>query len=64
MVILGIFSRKPMGSFMIIASGLALLAFILSQAALLPAMVGPLRMDLLLMIILTISASCNYLIRH
>jgi SSS family solute:Na+ symporter len=64
MVILGIFSRKPMGSFMIIVSGLALLAFILSQAAVLPGMIGPLRMDLLLMIILAVSACCNYLVRQ
>ena len=63
LVILGIFSRKPQGIFMIVASGLGLLAFILSLAGVLPGTVGALRMDLFLMILLTASAGINYLIR-
>lgn len=64
LVILGIFSRKPMGLLMIVASALALLTFILSQAGLIAAMVGPLRMDLFLMISLTCLALTNYFIRN
>ena len=63
LVILGIFSRKPQGIFMIVASGLGILAFILSLAGVLPGTVGALRMDLFLMILLTASAGTNYLIR-
>lgn len=61
LVILGILSKKSMGYFMIIVSGLGLISFILSQASVLPSMVGPLRMDLFLMIILSLSAAGNYL---
>ena len=57
LVILGIFSKKPMGIFMIVISGLGLAAFILSQAGVLPGKVGPLRMDLFLMIVL---AFCGF----
>jgi SSS family solute:Na+ symporter len=64
LVILGIFSRKPMGLLMIVASAVALLTFILSQAGLITATVGPLRMDLFLMIGLTCLALANYLIRN
>ncbi len=64
LVILGIFSRKPQGIFMIVMSGIGLLLFILSQAGVLPGTVGPLRMDLFLMILLTACALTNYLIRR
>jgi SSS family solute:Na+ symporter len=64
LVILGIFSRKPQGIFMVVMSGLGLLLFILSQAGVLPGTVGMLRMDLLLMILLTASAIMNYLIKR
>ncbi len=64
LVILGIFSRKPQGIFMIVVSGLGLLAFILSQAGVLPGTLGPLRMDLSLMILLTTCALSNYLIKN
>jgi len=64
LVILGIFSRKPQGIFMIVVSGLGLLAFILSQAGVLPGTLGPLRMDLCLMILLTTCALSNYLIKN
>jgi len=63
LVILGVFSKKPMGIFMIVVSGLGLGAFILSQAGVLPAMVGPFRMDLFLMIILTSCAILNFVAR-
>lgn len=62
LVILGIFSQKPQGWFMILMSGLGLAAFVLSQARVLPAMVGPFRIDLFLMIVLAVAAFGNYLV--
>lgn len=64
LVILGIFSRKPQGIFMIVMSGIGLLVFILSLVGVLPGTLGPLRMDLLLMILLSASALINYLSRR
>lgn len=64
LVILGILSSKPQGAFMIVASGLGLAVFILSQAGILPEMVGTMRMDLLLMIVLTLCAIASYLLRR
>ena len=63
LVILGILSKKPQGIFMIVASGLGLGAFLLSQAGVIPDMVGPIRIDLFLMILLSASAIGNFLIR-
>ncbi|MBT3385055.1 MAG: sodium:solute symporter family protein [Prolixibacteraceae bacterium] len=63
LVILGILSKKPMGWFMVIVSGLGLAAFVLSQAGVLPGMVGPFRMDLFLMVALAIAGFGNYLVR-
>ena len=62
LVILGIISNKTQGVFMIVVSGLGLGAFILSQAGILPGVVGPFRMDLFRMIVLTISAIGNYIV--
>ena len=64
LVILGILSKKPMGTFMIIISGMGLVAFILSQAGILPACVGPFRMDLFLMMVLSVWAIGNYLVKN
>ncbi len=63
LVILGIFSKKPQGTFMIILSALGLAVFIGSQAGILPGTVAFLRMDLFLMIILSVAAIANYLLR-
>jgi solute:Na+ symporter, SSS family len=63
LVILGILSKKPMGWFMVIMSGLGLAAFVLSQAGVLPGMVGPIRMDLFLMITLSVAGFGNYYTR-
>jgi len=63
LVILGILSKKPQGIFMIVASGLGLGTFILSQAGIIPDMVGPIRIDLFLMILLSAFAIGNFLIR-
>jgi len=63
LVILGILSKKPQGIFMIVASGLGLGAFILSQAGVIPDMIGPIRIDLFLMVLLSAFALGNFLIR-
>jgi SSS family solute:Na+ symporter len=63
LVILGIFSKKPQGIFMIIASGMGLGVFILSQAGFIPDALGPVRIDLFLMVFLAVLALGNYLIR-
>jgi SSS family solute:Na+ symporter len=63
LVILGILSKKPQGIFMIVTSGLGLGAFILSQAGIIPDMVGPIRIDLFLMVLLSAFALGNFLIR-
>ena len=64
LVILGILSSRPQGGFMIVASGLGLMAFILSQAGVLPEMVGTVRMDLFLMMALTLCAIASYIVRR
>jgi len=63
LVILGIVSSKPQGMFMIVLSALGLLIFILSQAGVLPVMAGAIRVDLLLMIGLTMGAVINYVVK-
>jgi len=62
LVILGIFSKKPQGIFMIILSGVGLLVFVGSQAGFLPDMLGPLRMDLFLMGTLSVAAIINSIV--
>lgn len=63
MIILGIIAKKPQGYFMIWLSGIALLIFILSQLKLIPQSLFSLRLDLLLMLILSISAFINYYLK-
>jgi len=60
MIILGILSKKPMGSFMIWSSALALLIFILSQLNVVPQNIYSFRVDLALMILLSLGAFINY----
>ncbi|MDA1288671.1 MAG: sodium:solute symporter family protein [Bacteroidetes bacterium] len=60
MIILGILSKKPMGSFMIWFSALALLIFILSQLNVVPQNIYSFRVDLALMILLSLGAFINY----
>ena len=63
LVILGIVSKKPQGIFMIVMSGIGLATFIGSQAGILPGMIGPMRMDLFLMVFLCVAGMGNYLLR-
>jgi SSS family solute:Na+ symporter len=64
MVLLGIYSKKPQGLWMVIFTAVGVSAFVLSEAGILPSMVGPLRMDLFLMILLSLLAISNSLLRR
>jgi solute:Na+ symporter, SSS family len=63
LVILAILTKKPQGWFMILISGIGLMVFVLSEAGILPKMVGGLRMDLFLMICLALCGLGNYLVK-
>jgi len=64
LIILGILADKPQGNFMVWMSLLGLLVFILTQLNVFPQHFGPLRMDLLLMIVLSLAAFLNYFIKR
>ena len=61
MILLGIFSKRPQGITMILLSMLALLIFILSNLGWFPKQILYFRTDLLLMILLGISALVNFI---
>lgn len=63
LIILGILANKPQGLFMVWISLLGLLVFILTQFNILPQKIGLLRMDLLIMIVLSLCAFANYLFK-
>ena len=63
LIILGILANKPQGLFMVWISLLGLLVFILTQLNILPQKTGLLRMDLLIMIVLSLCAFANYLFK-
>ena len=63
LIILGILANKPQGLFMVWISLLGLLVFILTQLNILPQKIGLLRMDLLIMIVLSLCAFANYLFK-
>ena len=63
LVILAIVTKKPQGWFMILISGIGLMAFVLSEAGILPKMVGGFRMDLFLMMCLALCGLGNYLVK-
>ena len=50
MILAGIFSRRPPGLEVIIAAAVGLLLFLASLLNLIPSMIGPLRLDLLLLL--------------
>ena len=64
MVLLGIYSKKPQGLFMVVATALGVIAFVLSEAGILPPEIGGARMDLSLMILLSVLAIINSIIRR
>jgi SSS family solute:Na+ symporter len=64
LVLLAVLTKKPQGWFMILVSFLGLITFIASETGFLPKSVGVLRMDLFLMIVLSIVGIGNYLIKN
>ena len=64
LIILGIIAEKPQGRFMIWMSLIGLIVFILTQLNVFPQYFGPLRMDLMIMIILGVAAFSNYLFKR
>jgi len=63
MIILGILAKKPQGSFMIGLSAVALVIFIVSQLGWIPQQIFNMRLDLLLMILLSLGALINYYVK-
>ena len=64
MVLLGIYAKRPQGILMVIFTAMGVTAFVLSEAGILPGSVGPLRMDLFLMLLLSMIAVLNISIRR
>ena len=61
LILLGLFTHKPVGKSMIIASGIALSLFILSQLNIIPQSIMQIRVDLALFLLLGIGAVINFL---
>lgn len=57
MVFLGVLTSRPQGPVMILLTAIGLIFFVLSEAKIIPQMVGPVRMDLFLMLGLGICAA-------
>ena len=64
MVLLGIYARKPQGTFIVFFTALGVVVFILSEAGVIPGTIGPFRMDLFLMALLSLMALLNYIVRR
>ncbi|MDP4852050.1 MAG: hypothetical protein NWR22_02600 [Saprospiraceae bacterium] len=62
LILLGLITNKPQGSFMVWITGLGIITFLLAQAKFLPLKVGGLGIDLFLFIILGLAALANYLV--
>jgi SSS family solute:Na+ symporter len=62
LILLGLITNKPQGSFMVWITGLGIITFLLAQAKFLPLKVGGLGIDLFLFIILGFAALANYLV--
>ncbi|MBN1986483.1 MAG: hypothetical protein JW761_09275, partial [Prolixibacteraceae bacterium] len=63
LVILAILSKKPQGWFMILMSGMGLAVFVLSETGVFPKVLGTMRMDLFLMVVLALCGLGNYLVK-
>jgi SSS family solute:Na+ symporter len=62
LILLGLITNKPQGSFMVWLTALGILTFLLAQANILPIKVGGLGIDLWLFILLGLAAFANYLV--
>lgn len=63
MILTGVLSKKTMGNEIIIATAATLVIFILSLLGIIPSEVGPLRMDLFLLIALGLFSAISYQLR-
>jgi SSS family solute:Na+ symporter len=63
LVILAILSKKQQGWFMILMSGIGLAVFVLSETGVFPKVLGTMRMDLFLMVVLALCGLGNYLVK-
>lgn len=63
MILTGVLSKKVMGNEIIVATAVALAIFILSLLGAIPSEVGPLRLDLFLLIALGLFSAISYAIR-
>ena len=63
MILTGVLTKKTMGNEIIIATALALTAFVLSLLGVLPSEVGPVRMDLFLLVSLGLFSLISYRLR-
>lgn len=63
MILTGVLTKKTMGNEIIIATAVALVTFILSLLGFVPGEVGPIRMDLFLLVSLGLFSVVSYLLR-
>jgi len=63
MILTGVLTKKTMGNEIIIATAVALVTFILSLLGVVPGDVGPIRMDLFLLVSLGLFSVVSYLLR-
>lgn len=63
MILTGVLTKKTMGNEIIIATAVALVIFILSLLGVVPGEVGPIRMDLFLLVSLGLFSVVSYLLR-
>ena len=63
MILTGVLTKKTMGNEIIIATAVALVTFILSLLGVVPGEVGPIRMDLFLLVSLGLFSVVSYLLR-
>lgn len=63
LIILGLVTSKPQGSFMVWTTTLGIIAFLMAQATIIPLKIGGLGIDLCLFLILALAAVGNYWVR-
>jgi SSS family solute:Na+ symporter len=63
MILTGVLSKKVMGNEIIVATALVLLTFVLSLLGIVPSVVGPIRMDLFLLLGLGLFSFVSYRFR-
>jgi SSS family solute:Na+ symporter len=63
MILTGVLTKKTMGNEIIIATAVALVTFILSLLGVIPSEVGPIRMDLFLLVSLGLFSVVSYMVR-